>query len=90
MFHITNTIFFIFHIKWILSYWCLLKAICDAVTGSCREDNAVLPPCDPEKNDDGAERWCNNIDTAAEDRKWSSITTVGKAEWPSVLWKISL
>lgn len=68
----------------------LLKAIRDAVAGNRREDDVVLPPFDPEKNDNGAESWCNNIDTIAEDRGWSSITTVSKAskalKGSSLLW----
>ncbi|KAF9414765.1 hypothetical protein HW555_007397, partial [Spodoptera exigua] len=51
----------------------------DAVAGNRNEDDVVLPPFDPEKNDNGAENWCNNIDTVAKDRGWSSITTVSKA-----------
>ncbi|KAF9408849.1 hypothetical protein HW555_011597 [Spodoptera exigua] len=54
-------------------------AIRDAVAGNRNEDDVVLPPFDPEKNDNGAENWCNNIDTVAKDRGWSSITTVSKA-----------
>lgn len=57
----------------------LLKAIRDAVAGNRNEDDVVLPPFDPEKNDNGAESWCNNIDTVAKDRVWSGITTVSKA-----------
>ncbi|CAK1550655.1 unnamed protein product, partial [Leptosia nina] len=57
----------------------LLIAIKDAVSGNRGEDDVVLPPFDPDKNDNGAESWCNNIDTIAKDRGWSSITTVSKA-----------
>lgn len=57
----------------------LLKTICEAVAGNRRDDDVVLPPFDPEKNDNGAEVWCNNIDSIAKNRGWSSITTVSKA-----------
>ncbi|KAF9417907.1 hypothetical protein HW555_005052, partial [Spodoptera exigua] len=57
----------------------------DAVAGNRNEDDVVLPPFDPEKNDNGAENWCNNIDTVAKDRGWSSITTISKAELVSIL-----
>lgn len=57
----------------------LLKAIRDGIAGNRGEDDVMLPPFDPEKNDNGAESWCNNIDTVAKDRGWSGITTVSKA-----------
>ncbi|KAF9410435.1 hypothetical protein HW555_010486, partial [Spodoptera exigua] len=60
-------------------FYKLVCAIRDAVAGNRNEDDVVLPPFDPEKNDNGAENWCNNIDTVAKDRGWSSITTVSKA-----------
>ena len=57
----------------------LLKAIRDAVAVKNRGDDVVLPPFDPEKNDNGAESWCGAIDSIAADLGWSSITTVAKA-----------
>lgn len=56
-----------------------LKAIRDAVAGTPRGDDVVLPPFDPDKNDNGASSWCTNIGAIAADLGWSTITTVAKA-----------
>lgn len=45
----------------------------------CPTDDVVLPPFDPEKNENGAESWCSSFNSIAEDKGWSSITTVAKA-----------
>ncbi|KAF9418535.1 hypothetical protein HW555_004684 [Spodoptera exigua] len=58
----------------------LLKAIRDAISKTTQIDGDVaLPVFDPEKCDNGAARWCNNIETLAKDLNWSSIKTAAKA-----------
>lgn len=56
----------------------LLKAIRDAVAVP-RSEDVALPTFDPDKNDNGAEGWCKNVETIAADLGWSSVTTVAKA-----------
>lgn len=46
---------------------------------SPREDDVVLLLFDPDKNCSVSDGWCNNIDSVAQHREWSSITTVVKA-----------
>ncbi|KOB73848.1 Transposon Ty3-I Gag-Pol polyprotein [Operophtera brumata] len=57
----------------------LLKAIRDAVSDRHRGDDVAFPPFDPAKNENGAESWCNSINSIAVDLGWSSVTTVAKA-----------
>lgn len=57
----------------------LLKAIQDALSDRRRGDDVVLPPFDPEKNENGAASWCRSINSIAVDMGWSNITTVAKA-----------
>lgn len=57
----------------------LLKAIQSALSDRRRGDDVVLPPFDPEKNENGAESWCRTIGSIAKDMGWSDITTIAKA-----------
>lgn len=58
----------------------LLQGITDALSSKHqRDDDVALPIFDPTTNDNGAESWCSNIKTLADNLGWNSVTTVAKA-----------
>lgn len=57
----------------------LLKAIRDAVSSNHRHDDVALPLFDPEKNDSGAEPWCESIAKLGTEFNWSSIQQAARA-----------
>lgn len=69
----------------------LLKAIKEAVTSRRQNDDDVaLPSFDPATSDNGAEHWCDHIETLSKEFGWSSIATVAKAgkalKGSAILW----
>lgn len=57
----------------------LLKVLSDSISSKSRHEDIALPIFDPEKNDNGAEKWCSSIEELGADLGWSSLQKAAKA-----------